>query len=823
MDEKTVIAPGRKPPKAAATSEAAPPPTDATVIKKVAAAAPPAPEPPKASASPPAKAGGKKKVEKSAPPPPAAAPPKVSGFKASTIFLAMVAVLLVGVGSALTTIYLLSSFAPNPSTEVSEQDLNADIVAVQSDASEAEDEALIKAAIEPRVIELSGDPVIVRQLGSAPRQLLKLDSQPQTKAAQDLGIASDIFRLKDVLDVPSAGLQAGVVGSQDNFIALQPAAEPDATSADSHDDGSSVIMADTSTTADRVTEFAQVVKEKAALSSLLIGLGADPARAAAAEGAFATFYHEKILQKDYRVAVRAIPEEGNLGKFVPAQISVYGQQDLIGTIALNDIDGYSQAEDPWYQRDIFSAPLLPDQTDPANQPRLLDAIYASALRNRLPTPVVGEAIMLLSRAQDLEQKVQAGDTITLIYSPVARNPKTGLGRIVFISIGRTSGNLDCFAVQAPSGAQFECVSLAGESSVDESGMTMPVSGIIVAKFGPQAQADGTAGPMNFGVDWTAPKGSAVVAAFAGSVTAIGPDDKFGLVVRLSHPDGKSTMYGYLQRSATGLAVGSQVTAGQVIGYVGTPASSREPRLHFELTRDGVPVDPIGEMQASTSTGGAVDQFVHRIIYIESGNRCDARNPLSTAVGLGQFIESTWMTTIRLHRPDLLAGRSRREVLDMRINCELARAMTTAFTRDNAAVLRQAGHAVTPGNLYLAHFLGVGGANKVLGSSPDHQIADVFGASHVRANPFERGKSIGFLVAWAAKKMSGGVPKSAPQIAAQKTQPGSNASAAPDGTAAAGQAASQTPAPSAGSGEPMAKFAADPAFAKLKTAVLAFLQ
>ena len=222
----------------------------------------------------------------------------------------------------------------------------------------------------------------------------------------------------------------------------------------------------------------------------------------------------------------------------------------------------------------------------------------------------------------------------------------------------------------------------------------------------------------------------------------------------------------------------------------------------------MPVDPVGQIQSSVGTGGAVDQFVRRIINIESANRCDAHNPLSTAVGLGQFIESTWMITIRLHRPDLLAGKSRGEVLALRTDCELSRAMTMAFTRDNAAVIRQSGFSVTPGNLYLAHFLGVGGAIKVLASQMDRQIVDVFGAAHVRANPFEQGKSIGYLVSWAAKKMTGAAPSQAPQ----------------QGSAVASTSSGGAPTGSAPAGDgQMEKLPVDPAFANLKAAVLAFLQ
>ena len=742
---------------------------------------------------------------------------------------------LIGLGSVLTTVYVLS---PNgtQTAAISDAELENTIVAIQSSDSEAEDEALIKDAITPRIIALSGDPVIIRQLSSSPRQLVKLVSAAQQRAMDSLGIRSDLFRLKDVLDVPNPGLQSGVFGSQEDIAVAQSSETSDMGGGNGApgsealtEEGSSIILTAGAATAERIAEFAQEVKAKVTISEQLTVLGFDAAHANSAAVAFAAFYGRETLEKGDRLAVRAASMEEQPDLLQPVQMSVYSADELVGSIALNDIDAFAKSEDPWYQRDIFETQLLPDDVRPEDRPRLLDAIYAAALRDRVPAAVVGETMMLLSRALDLEQKVQPGDSLTLIYSPIARDLKTGLGRIVFVSIGRTSGDLECYVLQSANMA-FECVSAAGQNSVVAGGMVVPVNGIVVAKFGPQgASADASQEPMNFGVDWTAPLGSPVVAAFAGDVTAVGPEAPFGTVIRMSHLDDKTTMYAYLQRVAAGIAVGSSVKAGQVIGYVGTPASSREPRLHFELRNGGVPVDPVGEVQSAIGAGGAIDQFVRRIIMIESANRCNARNPLSTAVGLGQFIESTWMTTIRLHRPDLLAGRSRREVLDMRTNCDLARAMTAAFTNDNAAVIRKAGHSVTPGNLYLAHFLGVGGAIKVLGSQQNRQIAEVFGQSHVRANPFEQGKTTGYLVSWAAKKMSSHAPAPAvstpavspPAVSARAIERGNTAtSAGTDAKAPAADAAGSTAESAAA---PLEKSAGDPALAKLKDAVLAFLQ
>src|SRR5262249_28290022 len=80
---------------------------------------------------------------------------------------------------------------------------------------------------------------------------------------------------------------------------------------------------------------------------------------------------------------------------------------------------------------------------------------------------------------------------------------------------------------------------------------------------------------------------------------------------------------------------------------------------------------------------------------------------SSATGLGQFLDETWLDMIRAHRPDLAKGRSQEEVLELRRGAKNAREITARFTERNAGVLRKTGLPVTPGTLYLAHFSGVG--------------------------------------------------------------------------------------------------------------------
>lgn len=765
------------------------------------------------------------------------AAPQQGGISAGVIALTVVALLLIGLSTSLLTIYALGPRQEASSTadqqeplanagaaqtddlaaagdDISQADLDADFAPV-SDADsllmETEDMALIQSAQETGVIELSGDPVVVRQVQTRTRQLVALENETAKQAAASLGARGRVMRLTDMLDQAGASIDPGSVGSQEDVALLQNVAFAPENPVDPETaiEGASVLEIATSGKLTR-QEYAKQIKEKTTLATELTGFGLDPEMAKDAEAEFTSFYGLKELRdKDAIAVVGAQLEEATDDALIPVQVSVYREGTWVGTIALSEAGTYVSGEDPWFEKDIFAAQLLPEDMPGGKPQRLLDAIYAVALRNGLPAAVAGETIMMMSRAHDLEQLVEKGDSIAILYSPVARDPKSGFGRVIYVRVTRATGKLECLVYQPEPGGQFQCISREGDASVAEAGIIMPVNGTVVAKFGPRQAKNGEAAGMNFGVDLAAPLGTPVVAAATGQVTAAGQEPNSGNVIRITHDDGGETSYSYLQRIAPGIKPGTKVTGGQTIGFVGNPPNSREPKLHFELKRDGEPADPLAEVQASIGQGSAVDVFVKRIIYIESGNRCDAKNPLSSATGLGQFINSTWMTTISIHRPDLLKlGRAK--ILALRTNCELSRAMTTAFTRDNASVIRSRGHPVTPGHLYLAHFLGVGGALKVLGSNPNQQIAAVFGEAHVRANPFERGKTIGHLKVWAAKKMAGKTPN-------KPLQPGKPAQpvAQPQTPENGQQTAKRAPGEGAPPTEKLQQFAADPQFAELK--------
>jgi murein DD-endopeptidase MepM/ murein hydrolase activator NlpD len=96
---------------------------------------------------------------------------------------------------------------------------------------------------------------------------------------------------------------------------------------------------------------------------------------------------------------------------------------------------------------------------------------------------------------------------------------------------------------------------------------------------------------HLGTDYSAPVGTPVRAIGDGRVTARAKDPANGRMVKVRHNGTYTSAYAHLDAWAAGIAVGSAVVQGEVIGFVGSSGLSTGPHLHFALYRDGRMVDP----------------------------------------------------------------------------------------------------------------------------------------------------------------------------------------------------------------------------------------
>jgi hypothetical protein len=145
-----------------------------------------------------------------------------------------------------------------------------------------------------------------------------------------------------------------------------------------------------------------------------------------------------------------------------------------------------------------------------------------------------------------------------------------------------------------------------------------------------------------------------------------------------------------------------------------------------------PVAPVGQDAVRGAIRRAADATgVNFSLLVETARRESALNPsaragTSSATGLFQFIESTWLDMVRRHGPSHGLGaqsaalrqgadaETRRDILALRSDPELSARMAGELARENAAALQaQLGRAPTAGELYAAHVMGSGGALRLI--------------------------------------------------------------------------------------------------------------
>jgi hypothetical protein len=233
-------------------------------------------------------------------------------------------------------------------------------------------------------------------------------------------------------------------------------------------------------------------------------------------------------------------------------------------------------------------------------------------------------------------------------------------------------------------------------------------------------------------------------------------------------------------------------------------------------------------QASQATGTSFN-YLLATAQVESGLNPQAGASTSSARGLFQFIETTWLATIKQAGGALGFGRyadaitqtasgnyevrdpaMRSEILKLRNDPTANALMAGAFTKNNASALSERlGRAPSEGELYIAHFLGVGGAARLIalaGSNPNARAADYF-PSAAQANPsifYDRATGAARSLAQVRNILTarydvarGGQDQAAVTAAADATDPtvtANGANAAPDTAGIANAFAAAIPTP-----------------------------
>jgi murein DD-endopeptidase MepM/ murein hydrolase activator NlpD len=197
---------------------------------------------------------------------------------------------------------------------------------------------------------------------------------------------------------------------------------------------------------------------------------------------------------------------------------------------------------------------------------------------------------------DFEREVGVGAEFELMYDRVsdARGQIVREGEPVFARMTTATGRtIQLYRFQPPGASQSEWYDALGRTA-RKFLMRTPINGArLTSGFGSRHHPVLGYTKMHTGVDFGAPIGTPILAAGDGVVTRVGYMGGYGNVVDIQHDGEFSTRYAHISRFASGLSVGDRVTQGQTIAAVGNTGRSTGPHLHYEVRRNGAPINPMG--------------------------------------------------------------------------------------------------------------------------------------------------------------------------------------------------------------------------------------
>ncbi len=125
------------------------------------------------------------------------------------------------------------------------------------------------------------------------------------------------------------------------------------------------------------------------------------------------------------------------------------------------------------------------------------------------------------------------------------------------------------------------------SYLDNLPVFAPVDGYVTQKY---KQKNFFARDNHYGLDIAAEVGEPIKASASGIVIFNGWTPRYGYMIIISHSDGYFTVYSHNKKNI--VQTHQHVERGEVIGFVGNTGVSDGPHLHYEIWKDGRPIDPL---------------------------------------------------------------------------------------------------------------------------------------------------------------------------------------------------------------------------------------
>jgi murein DD-endopeptidase MepM/ murein hydrolase activator NlpD len=344
-------------------------------------------------------------------------------------------------------------------------------------------------------------------------------------------------------------------------------------------------------------ERVHLVKKGDTVVSVLRDQGATPDEAKAIAATLGPRGRDGGLKEGEKLRILMAPTSPAPGaRLQPFRVIVANDTMVEAVSALSDLGQYVAVDVQSMNTVTETADNSSDEEDDGSGVRLYQSIYETAMRNKVPTPVIDDMIRIYSYDVDFQRKVQPGDSFEVFYAgddeTTTNNSNNDKSEVRFASLTVGGETKRYYRFQTPDDGVVDYYDETGKSA-KKFLVRKPVNNAIMRSgFGGRRHPILGYVKMHTGVDWATAYGTPIFASGNGVLEKVGMEGGYGKYIRIKHNNGYETAYGHMSAFAKGMEEGKRVRQGQVIGFVGSTGMSTGPHVHYEILVNGRFVDPM---------------------------------------------------------------------------------------------------------------------------------------------------------------------------------------------------------------------------------------
>ncbi|TPQ33821.1 hypothetical protein C2U70_18475 [Bradyrhizobium guangdongense] len=342
-------------------------------------------------------------------------------------------------------------------------------------------------------------------------------------------------------------------------------------------------------------ERVHVVKKGDTVASVLRDLGATPEEIKAITATFGARGRDGGIKDGEKLRILMAPATPG-ARLQPFRVVIANETMVEAITALSDLGKYVAVDVSSMNTTAEAAANNAnddDDDDDGTGVRLYQSIYETAMRNKVPMPVIDDMIKIYSYDVDFQRKVQPGDSFDVFYAGEDEGvTSTEKNDVLFASLTVGGETKKYYRYQSPDDGVVDYYDETGKSA-KKFLVRKPVNNAIMRSgFGGRRHPILGYVKMHTGVDWATSYGTPIFASGNGVIEKAGPEGGYGKYIRIKHSNGYETAYGHMSAFAKGMEIGKKVRQGQVIGFVGSTGQSTGPHVHYEILVNGRFVDPL---------------------------------------------------------------------------------------------------------------------------------------------------------------------------------------------------------------------------------------